>query len=199
MHILKNETNKTENMVKTAVQHVSVFDESRKRPNTLTRTLCRSNRSHIDIDSWGERMSPRTPGNALFTNHLVLGRCSFIQNPVTMGLSAPIISPVSKPIQCSSRNGGKSDRSSVEVPTDVGKPLPEEIKNLMERRFGADFSSVRIHSDDKAGQAALSLGAKAFTHGSDVYFAPGQLRTIFVNDGVTFLVIEGFSISTELS
>jgi formylglycine-generating enzyme required for sulfatase activity len=25
------------------------------------------------------------------------------------------------------------------------------------------------------------------------------LRTIFVNDGVTFLVIEGFSISTELS
>jgi hypothetical protein len=26
-----------------------------------------------------------------------------------------------------------------------------------------------------------------------------SLRTIFVNDGVTFLVIEGFSISTELS
>jgi hypothetical protein len=40
----------------------------------------------------------------------------------------------------------------------------------MEAFFNADFSSVRIHQ----GPQAQSIGAHAFTMGSDIYFAPGQ-------------------------
>ena len=50
-----------------------------------------------------------------------------------------------------------------------GQPLSEAIQQKMESFFGADFSDVRIH----VGQEASSIGALAFTHGSNIYFAPG--------------------------
>jgi ribosomal protein S18 acetylase RimI-like enzyme len=40
----------------------------------------------------------------------------------------------------------------------------------MESFFGADFSDVQVHS----GPEASSIGALAFTQGSNIYFAPGQ-------------------------
>jgi hypothetical protein len=46
----------------------------------------------------------------------------------------------------------------------------------MQSRFGTDFSSVRVHTDAQAGQAATALGAKAFTTGEDVVFGPGHYR-----------------------
>jgi hypothetical protein len=50
-----------------------------------------------------------------------------------------------------------------------GQPLPEAIQKKMESFFSADFSDVRVH----VGQEASSIGALAFTHGSNIYFAPG--------------------------
>jgi len=44
----------------------------------------------------------------------------------------------------------------------------------MSRRFGHDFSHVRIHTDSAAAQAASSLGAKAMTRGTNIYFGAGQ-------------------------
>ncbi|MCG8606212.1 DUF4157 domain-containing protein, partial [bacterium] len=55
-------------------------------------------------------------------------------------------------------------------PSGPGQPLPEEVKSKMETALGADFSKVRIH----VGQQAPSIGALAYTQGSDIYFAPGQ-------------------------
>ena len=40
----------------------------------------------------------------------------------------------------------------------------------MGKVLGADFSDVRVH----VGPEASSIGAIAFTWGSDIYFAPGQ-------------------------
>lgn len=55
-----------------------------------------------------------------------------------------------------------------------GSPLQGPVKDQMEGAFGADLSAVRIHTGaDAAGQAA-SLGAKAFTQGSDITFGAGQ-------------------------
>src|ERR1700729_3659329 len=51
-----------------------------------------------------------------------------------------------------------------------GWPLPREIKSKMETALGANFSDVRIH----VGPEAASIGAIAFTWGSDIHFAPGQ-------------------------
>jgi hypothetical protein len=44
----------------------------------------------------------------------------------------------------------------------------------MEPRFGADCSSVRVHTGSEAVQMNHQLGAQAFTHGSDVYFGAGK-------------------------
>jgi hypothetical protein len=51
-----------------------------------------------------------------------------------------------------------------------GQPLPSEVRAKMESAFGADFSDVRIH----VGQEASSIGALAYTWGTDIHFAPGQ-------------------------
>ncbi len=53
-----------------------------------------------------------------------------------------------------------------------GDPLPAGVKQRMERYFGADFSDVRVH----VGHEAKSIGALAFTLGSDIYFAPEHYR-----------------------
>jgi hypothetical protein len=56
--------------------------------------------------------------------------------------------------------------------TGGGQPLPLVVQAHMEGVFGARFGDVRVH----VGNEAPSIGALAFTHGSDVYFAPGQYR-----------------------
>jgi len=43
--------------------------------------------------------------------------------------------------------------------------------HLMESRLGHDFSRVRVHDDAAAASAAVSMGARAFTVGTDVAFS----------------------------
>jgi hypothetical protein len=52
--------------------------------------------------------------------------------------------------------------------------LAPEVRAFMEPRFGADFSSVRVHTGSEAVQMNRELGAQAFAHGSDVYFGAGK-------------------------
>ncbi|MBK8965757.1 MAG: DUF4157 domain-containing protein [Lewinellaceae bacterium] len=54
-----------------------------------------------------------------------------------------------------------------------GSPLPGQTLASMNQAFGADFSSVRIHTDDRASEMSQGIQAKAFTHGSDIYFNRG--------------------------
>ena len=51
-----------------------------------------------------------------------------------------------------------------------GLPLPAEVRAKMETAFSADFSDVRVH----IGREASSLGAIAYTWGTNIHFAPGQ-------------------------
>ncbi|MBF2064572.1 MAG: DUF4157 domain-containing protein [Calothrix sp. C42_A2020_038] len=55
-----------------------------------------------------------------------------------------------------------------------GSPLPDNVRGFMEPRFGADFSSVRVHTGSAAVQLSRDLGAQAFTYGSDIYFGAGK-------------------------
>ncbi|GAB4411175.1 MAG: hypothetical protein OHK0039_16110 [Bacteroidia bacterium] len=48
------------------------------------------------------------------------------------------------------------------------------VREHMESAFGADFSDVKIHADSPK---APEVGALAYTQGSDIHFAPGQLDT----------------------
>ena len=58
-----------------------------------------------------------------------------------------------------------------------GSPLPRDMRSFMEPRFKADFSGVRIHTDQHAARLAAQLGARAFTVGRDIYFAKGEFRS----------------------
>lgn len=59
----------------------------------------------------------------------------------------------------SSRDGGNMDQNT---------------RASMQRRFGADFSDVRLHTDGRAASMSSALNARAFTVGRDIYFGRGQ-------------------------
>jgi len=44
----------------------------------------------------------------------------------------------------------------------------------MESHFDADFGGVRVHTDDAAGASAQDVGARAYTLGAHMVFAPGE-------------------------
>jgi len=56
----------------------------------------------------------------------------------------------------------------------TGNPLPDTVLKEMEQQFGKDFSHVVIHNDNEAAELCKELNARAFTIGSDIYFAPGE-------------------------
>ena len=55
-----------------------------------------------------------------------------------------------------------------------GQPLHPAACGFFEPRFGHDFSSVRVHTDSSAAEAAKSLNSKAFTIGQDIAFDSGR-------------------------
>ncbi|HEV2875461.1 MAG TPA: DUF4157 domain-containing protein, partial [Thermoleophilaceae bacterium] len=55
-----------------------------------------------------------------------------------------------------------------------GKPLGPELRADMERAFGEDLSHVRVHTDEQARESAATIGAEAFTTGSDIFFGPSH-------------------------
>ncbi|MCS6303121.1 MAG: DUF4157 domain-containing protein [Nitrospira sp.] len=57
-----------------------------------------------------------------------------------------------------------------------GEPLPSSGRSFMESRLGHDFSSVRVHTDDRAHALAQEINARAFTLGKDIFFARSQYQ-----------------------
>jgi len=57
-----------------------------------------------------------------------------------------------------------------------GTPLPSSLGADVGAALGNDFGHVRIHADDRAGRAAQAIGARAFTVGDRIAFAPGEYR-----------------------
>jgi hypothetical protein len=57
-----------------------------------------------------------------------------------------------------------------------GNALPEAVRGSMEGAFGADFSGVRVHTDSTSDMLNRSVGAKAFTQGSDIFFKSGAFE-----------------------
>ena len=72
-------------------------------------------------------------------------------------------------IQCKSSPGVEAFQVPLQ-PKSGGQPIPDQVRAKMETAFGADFSDVRVH----IGQEAASLGAIAYTWGTNIHFAPGQ-------------------------
>jgi hypothetical protein len=61
-----------------------------------------------------------------------------------------------------------------EVSRSPGQPLDPPTRAFMEPRFGRDFGHVRVHTDQRAIEAAKQIDARAFTHGTDIAFGTGE-------------------------
>jgi hypothetical protein len=57
-----------------------------------------------------------------------------------------------------------------------GSPLDAGSRDRFGPALGDDLGDVRVHSDDHADALATSVSARAFTTGSDVYFARGEYQ-----------------------
>jgi len=70
-----------------------------------------------------------------------------------------------------------------------GQSLQAETQNEMGSKMGADLSAVNIHTDNHAVEMNREIGAKAFTHGNDIYFNQGQYNPLS-NEGKHLLAHE---------
>jgi hypothetical protein len=57
-----------------------------------------------------------------------------------------------------------------------GSSIDPSTRSFMESRFGHDFSSVRIHTDDLAAASARDISANAYTVGSSIVFNQGKYQ-----------------------
>jgi hypothetical protein len=55
-----------------------------------------------------------------------------------------------------------------------GQALEPGARGLLESRFGADFSRVRVHTDGAADASARALGAQAYATGEHLVFGAGR-------------------------
>lgn len=79
------------------------------------------------------------------------------------------------------RSAGRATHDALGSST--ATPLDTNSRSRFEPRFGRDFGGVRIHTDRRAASAADELGAIAFTHDRDIYFAEGSYRPESVDGG----------------
>ena len=57
-----------------------------------------------------------------------------------------------------------------------GRPLDPGARAFFESRFGYDFGSVHVHSDEIGARSARAINALAYTVGSDIVFADGAYQ-----------------------
>jgi len=55
-----------------------------------------------------------------------------------------------------------------------GVPLDSGFQSQVEPALGESLADVRVHTDPLANALARSVQARAFTTGSDIYFASGE-------------------------
>lgn len=83
-----------------------------------------------------------------------------------------------QPVQARTASGaGRRERSksAEEVLRNpgAGRAMPPGVREPIERSTGADLSEVRVHDDGPSQRAAKDIGARAFTHGRDIWLGPG--------------------------
>ena len=87
-----------------------------------------------------------------------------------------------EPAEQSASEAGQSPDETLDETTEAriaarqgqGTPLQEAVRQDMEAQFGRDLSNVQLHTDAEAAELCAQGGARAFTVGGDIFFAPGE-------------------------
>jgi Domain of unknown function (DUF4157) len=66
--------------------------------------------------------------------------------------------------------------STIATTNGSGHTLEPAARERLAPRVGDDLTDVRVHTDPTADALARSVSARAFTTGTDVYFAAGEYR-----------------------
>ena len=66
--------------------------------------------------------------------------------------------------------------STIATTNGSGHTLDPAARERLAPRVGDDLADVRVHTDPTADALARSVSARAFTTGTDVYFAAGEYR-----------------------
>lgn len=72
------------------------------------------------------------------------------------------------------RDTAEAPSSVAKVLAGAGRPLDDATRHDMQRRFGHDFSRIRIHDTALAEQSTRDMDAKAFTVGNTIVFGAGR-------------------------
>jgi hypothetical protein len=56
----------------------------------------------------------------------------------------------------------------------LGRPLESDLGGRLAQGMGESFDDVRVHTDATAAALARAVSARAFTVGSDIFFAEGE-------------------------
>jgi len=108
------------------------------------------------------------PQNQQFIQHEALPETE-LQRKFLVGSATPVLQR---------QGGGVANTSnlenSIQQARQNGQPLSNEIRQPMEEAFGADFSSVKIHTDGRSHQLNQTIQARAFTTGQDIFFRQGE-------------------------
>jgi hypothetical protein len=64
--------------------------------------------------------------------------------------------------------------SSIDQARGGGQSLSNSIRQPLEQLMGANFGSVRVHTDARADQLSRSINAQAFTTKNDIFFSKGK-------------------------
>lgn len=89
------------------------------------------------------------------------------------GLRGPIGNATPARVERDQNEIATAIQTAIERKRGGGRPLGDASRRQMERSFGADFGSVRVHADAEAGLLSGAIGAVAFTTGKDLFFGRG--------------------------
>ena len=106
----------------------------------------------------------------------VVGRLESGSGPSASVQATPTPGPA---VQAKAEGGGSGSAAGAaltQLPSapGSGRSLEPAVRSPMERAFGADLSSVRLHTGRPAQQLNQSLEARATTVGRDIYFDQGE-------------------------
>lgn len=130
-------------------------------------------------DANGNGDKPVSPGS-LSNSINRLQRQRAFESPTPLEMNTANLAPSDEmPLQRKANDGGTSDapaavESTLHSSKGRGASLPKDTREKMEDGFGSDFSNVKVHTDNEAAQMNDQVGARAFTHGNDIYFNKGE-------------------------
>lgn len=111
--------------------------------------------------------------------------------PNTRSIDKPIYSPVQrrkksldeKPVQKKASASektpiGQGFEAKIRSLRRGGRPLSRSERAFFEPRFGYNFDKVQVHTGEEAVALSHSIGARAFTIGSDIFFGKGEYNPV---------------------